>query len=333
MIKKAFIVVVLLAGLWVVVEMNISPKEEVVTTDSLTLSTETSLLTTTVWVAEHEGYFEKYGLNLTIKEYDSGRNALDAMLESPDIHMSTVAQTPIVFKSGLKGEFKIIASMAYSLDDVKLLALKSSGIKTPGDLAGKKIGFTRRSTGHYFLEGLLTHYGLSLENIVPIDVNASELRSEFAAGRIDAMTTWEPHIYNAKKSLGADKIISMISPTTFRKDFFFTTRTDLNESQRRAQIKFMKAIVDAEEFIENNTEASKKIIVKRLKMDPIIVETVWDNFTYQVALDQVALVTLDNETRWAIEHGYVNSGLPNYLDFIDFEPMEAVKPAGINIIY
>ncbi len=49
-----------------------------------------SLLPATVWVAEELDYLDEEGLNLTIREFDSGRNALETMLKDPSINMATV---------------------------------------------------------------------------------------------------------------------------------------------------------------------------------------------------------------------------------------------------
>ncbi|WP_198263117.1 hypothetical protein [sulfur-oxidizing endosymbiont of Gigantopelta aegis] len=86
----------------------------------IVLAAEMSLLPATVWVAEKQGYFKKHHINLMIREYDSGRNALEAMLKDPQINISTVAQTPVVFNSFKQEPYVIFATMAYSLDDIKV---------------------------------------------------------------------------------------------------------------------------------------------------------------------------------------------------------------------
>ena len=59
--------------------------------EKVTLGVESSLLPASVWVAENKGYFEDEGLDLTIKEFDSGKASFLAMLEGEGADISTVA--------------------------------------------------------------------------------------------------------------------------------------------------------------------------------------------------------------------------------------------------
>ena len=297
------------------------------------LAAETSLLPATVWVAEELGYFNEEKIDLTIQDYDSGRNALETMLKDETINMATVAQTPVVFNSFNNEDFVIIATMAYSVDDVKVLARKDFGIVKPADLTGKKIGVTLRSTGHYFLEGYLAHYGKSLTDIDLYDVNAATLKEKLISGELDAITTWEPHIYNTKKILNENQLTLLLSPTPFRKDFYFTVSRSYAVKHKEHVKRFLRAVIRAENYIKNNPEKAKEIVSRRLKVDPEIVNSIWDTFMFNITLEQSILVGLENEAQWAIDTNLKKGELPNYLDFISIKALEEAKPEAVNIIH
>ncbi len=174
--------------------------------EKITLGVETSLLTAAVWVAENKGYFEREGLDLTIKDFDSVRTALATMLNEGNLDMVTVAQTPVMFNSFDRDDYVIIATMVYSDNDVKILTRQDKGTKNPSDLRGKTVGITKGSTGHFFLGLFLIHSGLQLSEIETIDIEASELPQALVDGRVDANSTWEPHIWNAKKLMGENAV-------------------------------------------------------------------------------------------------------------------------------
>lgn len=296
------------------------------------LAAEMSLLPATVWVAENQRYFHEEGLHVIIREFDSGRNALETMLFDDSIDMVTVAQSPVAFNSSHRGEFVIIASLAYSVDAVKVLARKDSGIQTPFDLRGKRVGVTLRSTGHYFLESFLEHYGLSLNDVDLVDVDANMLKVELSEGRLDAITTWEPHIYNTLRTLGEENVVLMTRPTLFRKDFYFVARTEYANWNKETLKKLLRAVVRAEDFIRKHPEKSQLIVAKRLGIDPEIVYGIWDSFSFEISLRQASLRILERMMGWAIEHGYRDADISNYLDFVDWRPLREVDSVRVTVI-
>ena len=307
-------------------------KDEPVKPVSMTIAAEMSLLPATVWVAEKQGYFKELGLNLTIREFDSGRNALESMLKDKTINMATVAQTPIVFNSFKKEDYVIIATMAHSIDDVKVLARKDHGIKTAKDLKGKKVGATLRSTGHYFLEGFLSSHDMNLNDIKLQDVNAAKLKNKLISGELDAITSWEPHIYNTKKRLDQSKLTLLISPIPFRKDFFFTVNKSYVEKNKEHVNRFLKAVLKAEDYIKEHPAEAQKITAEKINADPVIVKSIWDAFIFEITLEQSILVGLEDEAQWAIDIGYTKKSAPNYLDFIHYQNLQKLKPEAVNII-
>ena len=313
--------------------VSCSDKDNVAKNIEITLAAEMSLLPATVWVAESKGYFKRHGINLTIKEFDSGRNALESMLKDDSIDISTVAQTPVVFNSFNKEEYVIIATMAYSLDDMKLLARKDHGINKPKDLVGKKVVATLRSTGHYFLDGFLAHYGYTLKNIKLHDFNAASLKGKLESGEMDAITSWEPHIYNTEKKMGKENLTKLISPTPFRKDFYFTVSKDYSDENSYEVKQFLKAVIDGENFIKSNPAEAKEVIAKRLNISMDLVKTIWPVFTFEISLDQSILVNLEDEAIWASQLSKQLRKIPNYLNFIELKHLLEVKPENVTLIH
>ena len=301
-------------------------------TREIVLGCETSLLPSSVWVAENKGYFEKEGLNVKIKEFGSGRTALKAMLNEGNLDMVTAAQTPVVFNSFIRNDYVIIAAMVYSDEDVKVLARQGKGIKSPSDLRGKKIGITKGSTGHFFLGLFLIINDLGLSEVNTIDLEATALPQALAERRVDAISTREPHIWKAKKLL-SEKALILSKQGIFREDFYFVANKDFVKNNPETLIGFLKAILESEEFILKNKDESINIVSERLRLNRDFTASVWDGFDFHLILDQSILISLEHQARWAIKEGLVDKKeVPNYLDFIHIDSLEEVRPNAVTII-
>ena len=301
--------------------------------EKIRMGVETSLLPATVWVAENKGYFLEQGLDAEIKEFSSGRAALKSMLEEGNLDLATVAQTPVMFNSFNRSDYAIIAGMVSSSNDVKILVRKDRNISTPADLRGKKIGMTQGSTGHYFLSLFLTQHGLTLADVITVDIAATTLPQAIVEGKVDAISTWEPNINNAKNALG-DNALLLESRDVFREDFYFVTFKDWATAHPELLKRFLAAIDRAALFIADHPAEAQQIVAQRLKLDPLFVSSIWSDFSFKLFLDQAILSTIERESRWAIANKLTDKTAPsNYLDFIYFDALEAVKPEAITIIH
>ena len=312
------------------------PQEKLKSVERIILGVEVSILPSAVWVADSKGYFEEEGLEVEIEEFDSGRNALATMLKEGNLDMVTVAQTPVMFNSFERNDYAIIAGMVSSENDVKILARQDKGIQNPSDLRGKKVGVTMGSTGHFFLGLFLTHSRLKLSEVETIDLEASQLPQALADGRVDAISTWEPHILNAQKLLGEKAAV--LEPEggarIFREDFYFVADRSFMDNNPEALKRFLKAIEKGEQFIQENEEEAIDIVSQQLGIDKEFVVSVWDNFEFGLFLDQSILIILEDEVRWAIANNLTTSTeMPNFLDYIHVDALQEVKPKAVRIIH
>src|SRR3989338_9037776 len=172
MSKKLSLIIVILVIIALAVEGYVllqtyrnPPKKFTGPMEKITVGVEKSLLPALVWIAEDNGYFTKNGVEVTIKEFDSGRAAFTSMLNPPagegGLDMVTVAQTPVMFNSfsaqggsasGGDPDFAIVSAIVSSYNEITVLARRDRGITTAGDLRGKKVGMTKGSSGQYFLD-------------------------------------------------------------------------------------------------------------------------------------------------------------------------------------
>lgn len=300
--------------------------------EGVRLGVDLSVISAPVWVAEDKGFFQKEGLGVQIVDYPSGRTALRDMLEKKNLDIVTVAQTPVMYNSFSKNNYAILAAIACSYEDVLFLARKEKGIKNAKDLRGKKIGTPVGSSGHFFLGLFLINSGLRTSDVIIIDVDAPSLPQALFDGNVDAIAIWQPHIHNAQKLLGG-KTVLLPSKNVYREDFYLVAnRTFINQHPEGLK-KLLKAMSQAENFIQENREDAIDIVSGRLKLNRETVNSFWDGYEFKLFLDQTILTDLEAEARWAIKNKYTSSAkIPNYIDFIYTDALKAIKPEAVNII-
>jgi NitT/TauT family transport system substrate-binding protein len=307
------------------------PKKEIM---KVTLGIEASLLPAAVWVSEVNGYFEEEGLDLKIIKFDSGKASLIAMLSGDKgIDISAAAPTPIMFNSFTRQDFCVFATFAYAFEDIKVIANKDSGITNAGDLSGKKIGTLMGSTGQFFTEVFLIYNSISSDDVELVNIAPSDLPEALNGGEIDVQVIWEPHGTTAKNLLG-DRYIRLPSADVYKTTFNFLTMRSFAKENPETLRRFLKTIDKATNFINKNKEEAQKITANRLNLKKENVALHWNEFTFELSLDQSFLINIEDEARWAIKNRLTDkTKVPNYLDYVYQDALKKVAPKKVTIIY
>ena len=125
-------------------------------------------------VAVAKGYFAEEGLEVQPLMHTFGKASLQSLLDHK-ADFAAVAETPFMFNV-LKGEkIYLIANIEASGKNNAIVARKDAGILTPGDLKGKRIGFTPGTTSDFFLDSMLTVIGLTRQSIQPVPLKPEEM--------------------------------------------------------------------------------------------------------------------------------------------------------------
>ncbi|MDH3974073.1 MAG: NrtA/SsuA/CpmA family ABC transporter substrate-binding protein [Deltaproteobacteria bacterium] len=335
--KKTVAVAILIITVIVTVTgiLYLRPAEQpqIAEPEKLTLGVEKSLLPSAVWVARHNGYFKKEGIDISIKEFDSGKASFNAMLNNEGIHISTVAPTPIMFNSFKRKDFSIFATFVHSVDDVKIIARKDKGVITAKDLRGRKIGTPSGTTGQFFVNSFLTFHGIPLSQVSIVDISPSHLPAALANNDVDAIVIWEPHAYKARQLL-RENAARVPSSEIYWETFNFMVMNDFAKNRPRAIRKFLRAISRATLFINKHRQKAQAIVAERLKLDKAIVTALWDDFVFELSLNQELVVTLEVEARWAINERLTGKKeVPNYLDYIYLDALKEINPQSIKIFH
>ncbi len=296
--------------------------------EKLTVAAAHYLTGVLVYVAEDQGFFEKNGLEVTIKGYGSGKACADALITG-EADISTSADNVFVSNSFEHADLRILGTVA-TKQVKELVVRKDKGITTIDNLIGKKVGVTKRSGAEFQLGVFLTFNGISQEDIELVDLKPSEMMGAISNGDVDAVFVWDPYLYNIKKELGENAI-----SWHGGEDFYFVLLTKQNwlDKNPAAAERFMKLMLEAEDYIKDNSEEAKEFAKGRFDYESDYMNYSWPKQEFAVILEQAMLIAFEDQARWRIKEKLTDkTEVPNYLDYIWLDALELIKPEAVTII-
>ncbi len=129
-----------------------------------------------VFIAQDKGYFREAGLDIELKFFDAAQ-PIAVATTSGDVDFGITAFTAGLYNLAGKGTLKVIGGMSREKAGYPLIGYfagnnaYAAGLKTPKDLAGKRIAVTQvGSSFHYSIGILADKYGFRLADvkIVPL---------------------------------------------------------------------------------------------------------------------------------------------------------------------
>ena len=280
-------------------------------------------------VADRKGFFAKNGLEVEVFNFTTGKQCLDTVMGGgADIATTAEAPTTAAAMSGQKIAF--LARTEYSY--IKTLTATGAGIRKHADLKGKRIAFTAGTGGEVYTVQLLKAAGLTKDDVTLVNLRPQDMVAALASGSIDAYGTWEPHIYNGRKALGA-KATELDTKGIYAETFNIVLMQDYLQKKPAVATSFLKSLVEAEAWIKANRDEATKVIADFVKMPVDDLKPIWDDYVYQVALDGKTLDVLNAHASWRLASGNHPPGavMPDWRTIIFPAPLKAVAADRVTI--
>jgi NitT/TauT family transport system substrate-binding protein len=143
-------------------------------------------------LAQQKGWFRQAGLDVELEDGNGSVTTVQIVGSGKfDLGHASLAPMMIARDKGLP--VRAIAAFARK-SDVGLLVPKGSGMRSPRDLAGKKLVFTAGSLEAPFLDAFLAAGGLKREQVELLNVEASAKTATYLAGRADGVFSSVPFV-------------------------------------------------------------------------------------------------------------------------------------------
>jgi NitT/TauT family transport system substrate-binding protein len=278
-----------------------------------------------VFIAEDKGYFRDAGLNIELKFFDAAQ-PIAVATTSGDVDFGVTAFTAGLYNLAGKGTLKVIGGMSREKAGYPLIGYFASpkaydaGLKSPKDLAGKRIAVTQvGSSFHYSLGLLADKYGFKLGDvkIVPLQ-SLSNASAALKGETVDAALL---PVSTARKLMddGGAKLLGWVgdetpwqlgavfaSPKTLANRALVTkVLAALDRADREYHDVILSAVRDGKAPIDDKTKPLLDIIAKYTNLP---VEQVVGNCAYIDPDGKLDVKNVDNQIKWLQGQGFVDKG-------------------------
>mgnify|MGYP003423583749 FL=1 len=208
------------------------------------------------YIAKEKGFYEKVGLDVELKKYNSDINVLDEVLNNR-ADFGTSSTSLIVDKSN--GKELVLLGSIFQSSPLILLALKDSNLKYLEDIKNKSLMITQEQQRFATLQSMITSKNISLSDLRLL--NHSFDINDLINKKTDLMlayTTNEPFFLKEK---GYESTI--FNPKDYGFDFYeeliFTTQEFASKNPKLVK-DFYSATIKGWEYAFENIEEVAKLI-------------------------------------------------------------------------
>ncbi|SIQ51014.1 ABC transporter substrate-binding protein [Pseudacidovorax sp. RU35E] len=185
------------------------------------------------------------------RELNNGVLHIEA-INGDALDLGSGSEIPPVFAARQKANLRLVAAIHEDLNNQVTVARKDAPIQSIADLKGKRVGYVRATTAHYFLAKQLAEAGLSFNDIQAVNLSPADGLSAFARGDLDA---WAIYGYNgqiARLQHGARVLKTGVGYLSGNFPVYANPRS-LEDARRRAAIAdFLQRLQRAYAWVNGN---------------------------------------------------------------------------------
>jgi NitT/TauT family transport system substrate-binding protein len=226
-----------------------------------------------LFVAIKKGYFKQQGLTVQTKIVAASTDAIPDML-SGSVDIIGSGNYVSFFEAEAKGVIKIsvlAAGSTCTANDVDVMAMPSSKITSPADLAGKSIA--TNLTGNIqtlTINAVLKAQGVDTSGIKYVVIPFASMPAALAAGRVDAISAVEPFVTATEKA-GAKVVLQQCQGVTANIPLggYYATQAWVKKYPKTARA-FQRAIEKAQVASDADPKLVQQVIPTYTKITPAV---------------------------------------------------------------
>jgi NitT/TauT family transport system substrate-binding protein len=214
-----------------------------------------------IWTGMARDSFAKQGLDLELRQFNTGLELFQAMVGGSLDVLSTGA---VISNFPARGQGKVFLINDVEFATAQLWVREDQGVRTLADLKGKRVATTTGTTAHVFLDTALRANGIDPKAVELLNQRMPDAVTSFISGAVPAVALWVPfNIAVREKVPGARKLVdagafypqaAIVSGWAARNDFY--------KGNRDICVCIARGWIDANDYMVANPEEAISALQK-----------------------------------------------------------------------
>ncbi len=277
------------------------------------------------YVAKEGGLFEKNGLDVTINTGPSG-SAMVAFLVNNQIQAAYGSDLAGVINHQVDNNIVAVADGTYLW---KWESVVGRNVDSLEALKGKKIGIAMGTGSEIFWRRLLEVKKLDLADYKMVNVEAPEMLAAIERGDIDAFAVWEPWPTRTLMTVKNTKVLATADGVVNNINFVYMNRGWIDQNKATAE-KFVKALCEANDLINNDRPAAAKMVSKFLKMPLELATELMPKVYFDMDWQPRSLQAIKDSENLLVAQKKLKAPL-DYKKYVALDLLKAVRPQNVKI--
>ena len=222
-----------------------------------------------IWTGMDKGFFEKQGLDLELRQFNTGLEIFQALIGNSLDVLSTGA---VLSNFPARGQGKVFLINDIEVATAQLWVRSDQGVKSFADLKGKRIATATGTTAHVFLDRALRANNIDPKEVEILNQTMPAAVTSFVSGAVPAVALWVPFNVTVR-----DKVPGAVKLTDASAYYpqaaiigGWAARNDYYEANKPVLGQIAKGWAEANDYlIANSDKALKDLQEKHYSTTPL----------------------------------------------------------------
>jgi NitT/TauT family transport system substrate-binding protein len=211
-------------------------------------------------LAEKFGYFKDQGLDVTIKPFTAGPQAVPALIngELDFTVINYVSYYQAIAAKTLDAKVVVDGDAANETSQV-IVARPDSGITSAKDLVGKKVGIqASKSAAELLVRATLKDNDVDPNSVTYLPITFANIPAAIVSGQLDAGVEVEPYLTTAEQKQGLQPVLKIITGATANiPNTGYIATSKFIEANPKTVAAFQRAMIPAQTDAADRSKVSQ----------------------------------------------------------------------------